>query len=79
MTKNHYNPGTVNLDDVTDTILNNGGGISQRQNKDGSVHTSVYSKTENRHFSFDRDADGKISGVHSTKNNDQHITYKGGK
>ena len=78
MAKN-YNPGTVNIDAVTSSILSNGGGVSERSNHDGSTHVTVYSKTENRHLSYDKDETGKCYNVHTDKNNRAYMDYKGGK
>ena len=74
-----YNPGIINIDLVTDTILSNGGGISEKSNEDGSTHVSVYSTTENRHLSYDKDEEGNISNVHTDKDNRAYMDYKGGK
>ena len=78
MAKN-YNPGTINIDATTNSILSNGGGISEKSNADGSTHVSVYSTTENRHLSYDKDKDDNISNVHTDKNNRAYMDYKGGK
>ena len=78
MAKN-YNPGTINIDAVTSSILSNGGGISERTNSDGSTHVSIYSTTENRHLSYDRDQNGNYSNVHTDKDNHAYMDYKGGK
>lgn len=56
----YKNQGTVNVDAVTNSILSNGGGINKGNNEDGSTHISVYSRTENRHISYDKDKDGNI-------------------
>ena len=64
----YKNQGTVNVDAVTNSILSN-----------GSTHISVYSRTENRHISYDKDKDGNISGVHSSNNGYPYMDYKGGK
>lgn len=74
-----YNSGTINIGVATNSILSNGGGISEKTNADGSTHVSVYSTTENRHLSYDKDKDGNISNVHTDKNNRAYMDYKGGK
>ena len=74
-----YNPGRINIDSVTTSILLNGGGINKSTNADGSTHTSVYSRAENRHLSYDRDKEDKVSNVHTDKNNRAYMDYKGGK
>ena len=73
-----YNPGIINIEEATDSILSNGGGISEKNNSDGSTHVSVYSTTENRHLSYDKDEEGNISNVHTDKNNRAYMDYKGG-
>ena len=74
-----YNPGIVNIEVTTNSILSSGGGISEKTNADGSIHVSVYSTTENRHISYDKDKDGNISNVHTDKDNRAYMDYKGGK
>lgn len=74
-----YNPGTVNIDAATNSILSNGGGMSEKANKDGSTHVSVYSTKENRHLSYNKDNKGNITDVHTDKNNRAYMDYKGGK
>ena len=60
MAKN-YNPGTINLDVATKSILSSGGGISEKTKADGTTHVSVYSTTENRHLSYDKDKNIKLA------------------
>ena len=60
MAKN-YNPGTINLDVATKSILSSGGGISEKTKADGTMHVSVYSTTENRHLSYDKDKNIKLA------------------
>lgn len=74
-----YNPGTINIEAVTNSILSNGGGKSEKPNPDGSTHVSVYSTTENRHLSYDVDNNGNISNVHTDKDNHAYMDYKGGR
>lgn len=78
MAKN-YNPGTINIDAATNSILSSGGGISEKTKAYGTTHVSVYSTTENRHLSYDKDKDGNISNVHTDKDNRAYMDYKGGK
>lgn len=52
MAKNN-NPGKVDLDRVTKSVLNNGGGVREISYPDGSSHTSVYEKDKNWHISYD--------------------------
>lgn len=78
MAKN-YNPGTINIDAATNSILSSGGGISEKTKAGGTTHVSVYSTTENRHLSYDKDKDGNISNVHTDKDNRAYMDYKGGK
>lgn len=74
-----YNGGTVNIDAVTDSILSNGGGTSERSNYDGSTHVTVYSTNEDCHISYDRDEDGNYSNVHTDRDGHAYMDYKGGK
>lgn len=74
-----YNPGTVNIEAVTNSILANGGGMSTKTNENGITHVSVYSRSENRHISYDKDKDGNISNVHTDKDNKANMDYKGGR
>lgn len=74
-----YNPGIINIDAVTNSILSNGGGKSEKSNPDGSTHVSVYSTTENRHLSYDIDDDNNISNAHTDKDNHAYMDYKGGR
>lgn len=74
-----YNAGNVNLDAVEASILSAGGGKSEKVNSDGSKHVSVYSTSENRHISYDVDADGNVSNVHTDKDNHSYIDYKSGR
>ena len=78
MAKNS-NLGTVNVDAATNSILSNGGGMSEKSNSDGSTHVSVYSTSDNRHLSYDKDKDGNYSNVHTDKDNRGYMDYKGGK
>lgn len=75
----YSNPGTINIDAATNSILVNGGGIHETSKSDGSTHVSVYSTTENRHLSYDKDNDGNISNVHTDKDNHAYIDYENGK
>ena len=74
-----YNPGTINIDATTNSILSNGGGVNEKSKLDGSTHVSVYSTKENRHLSYDKDKNGNISKVHTDKDNSSYMDYKGGK
>ena len=78
MAKN-YNAGTINIDAATNSILSNGGGINETPREDGTTHVSVYSTTENRHLSYDKDENGNYSNVHTDKNNHSYMDYKGGR
>lgn len=77
MAKN-YNPGTINIEAATQSIVATGGGVNEKTNPDGSIHVSVYN-TDNRHFSYDKDKDGNISNVHSSVGGNSYMDYKGGK
>ena len=78
MAKN-YNPGTINLDVARKSIWSSGGGISEKTKADGTMHVSVYSTTENRHLSYDKDKNDNISNVYTDKDNRAYMDYKGGK
>ena len=78
MAKN-YNPGTINIDAATESILSRGGGVSEKNKENGMTHVSVYSTTENRHLSYDKDEEGNISNIHTDKDNRAYMDYKGGK
>lgn len=78
MAKNN-NLGTVNINAATNSILSNGGRMSEKSNSYGSMHVSVYSTSENRHLSYDKDKDGNYSNVHTDKDNRAYMDYKGGK
>ena len=73
-----FNLGIVNIDATTKSVLSNGGGTITKINSDGTTHTTVYSTTDNRHLSFDTDASGNVSNVHTDKNNRAFMDYKGG-
>ena len=75
----YSNPGIVDVELATKTIVANGGGVSTRDNKDGSTHYTVYSTDSARHLSYDKYEDGRIENVHSTKDNTPTTDYKGGK
>jgi len=78
MAKN-YNAGNINIETATQSILNSGGGISERENHDGSTHVTVYSTSENRHLSYDKDSDGNIYNVHTDRDNRAYMDYKSGR
>ena len=68
------NPGKVDVERAAESILDNGGGINSVQ-KDGYVHNSAYSKTENRHLSWDEYPDGSVRNVHTDKDNKAYTQY----
>ena len=76
---NEYNPGKINIEKATATIVKGGGGTNSSKNKDGSTHHTVYSRSDNRHFSYNKTKDGKITNVHSSKDGKPHTDYKGGR
>ena len=76
---NKYNPGKVNIEKATESIVKSGGGTNSRPNHDGSTHHTVYSRLENSHFSYDRTKTGKIINVHSSKDEHPRIDYKSGR
>lgn len=72
----YYNPGKVNVEEVERSILSAGGGKTVQQ-KDGYEHIVVYSRTENRHLSYDKYPDGHIEKVHTDMDNHGYTTYGG--
>lgn len=78
MSAKHDNCGNVNIDAVTESIVANGGGVSERTNYDGSTHVTVYSRDDNRHLSYDKDSEGNITNVHTDRDNHAYTQYKGG-
>ena len=74
-----YNPGIVDVKAAERSILANGGGRSERPNRDGTTHVTVYSREENRHFSYDVDSSGRISNFHTDKDNHAFLDYAGGR
>ena len=76
----YSNSGTVDINRATNSIVANGGGIHEKEpDENGVTHVSVYSTTENRHLSYDRDPDGNYSCVHTDRDNHSYMDYKGGK
>ena len=73
---NKFNAGNINIEAVTNSILANGGGKSEKTYSDGTTHVSVYSTTENRHLSYDVDKNGNVSNVHTDKNGRAYMDYK---
>jgi hypothetical protein len=73
----YNNPGNVNIEAAVNSIIGNGGGISERINTDGSTHVTAYSRDENRHLSYDT-KDGKYYNVHTDKDNRGYTQYGGG-
>lgn len=74
-----FNCGIVNIEEATKSIVSNGGGISERPNRDGTTHYSVYSTSSNRHLSYDVGNDGSYSNVHTDRDNKAYMDYNGGK
>ena len=74
MSSKYTNPGKVNVEKAVDSIVKSGGGTSSQQ-KDGYVHHTAYSTTENRHLSYDKYPDGSIKNVHTDKDNKGYTTY----
>lgn len=74
----YYNPGIVDVEEAERSILAAGGGKTV-QHKDGYDHIVVYSRSENRHLSYDKYPDGHIERVHTDKGNSGYTTYGGAK
>ena len=83
--KIRYNPGNINIEAVTESIVAEGGGISEKENWDGYryaegiTHVSVYSRKENRHLSYNIDEDGYVTNVHTDMDNRALYNYGGGR
>ena len=54
-------------------------GKSEPPNRDGTTHVTVYSREENRHFSYDVDSSGRIANFHTDKDNHAFLDYAGGR
>lgn len=82
MSKKNSNPGIVNLTEIKRSYTENGGGISVKENSDGTKHYSAWNRSNSdiqpHHLSWDESKDGAISNVHSTKGNHVSYNYKGG-
>lgn len=68
------NPGKVDVERASESILDNGGGMNSSQ-KDGYVHNTAYSKDENRHLSWDEYPDGSVDNVHTDKDGHSYTQY----
>ena len=74
----YENPGKVDVERAAEGILDAGGGISSKWEGD-HIHNSAYSRTENRHLSWDEYPDGTIKNVHTDKNGRGYTEYGNGK
>ena len=75
----YKNAGKVNVEMLIKSTVENGGGISAK-NEGDLTHVTVFSKKKNWHLSYDYNRkDESITNVHSTKDNKPHTDYKGGK
>ena len=72
----YYNPGKIDVEEAERGILATGGDKTVQQ-KDGYVHIVVYSRSENRHLSYDAYPDGHIENVHTDRANRGYTTYGG--
>jgi hypothetical protein len=72
----YYNPGKVDVKEAERAILAAGGGRNIQQ-KNGYEHIVLYSRSENRHLSYDKYPDGHIENVHTDKGPGGYITYGG--
>ena len=73
----YYNPGKVNLEEAERGIMAAGGGKTV-DHKDGYDHVVVYSRTANRHLSYNLYPDGHVEEVHTDWDNHGYTTYGGG-
>lgn len=71
----HYNPGRVDVNRASESIVDNGGGMSSTQKGD-HIHNTAYSRTENRHLSWDEYPDGSVDNVHTDKDGRSYTQYK---
>ena len=68
------NSGKVNVEKASESIVENGGGISSTQKGD-HIHHTAYSKDENRHLSWDEYPGGDVRNVHTDKDNKSYTQY----
>ena len=71
----YNNPGRVDVERASEGILDNGGGMSSTWKGD-HTHNTAYSKSENRHLSWDEYPDGSVKNVHTDKDNRSYTQYK---
>ncbi|MBR3270057.1 hypothetical protein IKG07_02300 [Candidatus Saccharibacteria bacterium] len=70
----YSNPGKVDVERATESILDNGGGMNSHWQGD-HIHNTVYSKDENRRLSWDEYPDGSIRDVHTSKGGRSYTEY----
>ncbi len=70
----HYNSGKVDVEKAAESIVENGGGMSSTQ-KDDHVHNTAYSRTEDRHLSWDEYPNGDVKNVHTDKDGHSYTNY----
>ena len=81
----YYNCGSVNIQAAIDSILADGGGMTEKENWDGRqyapgiTHVSVYSSKSKRHFSFNVDENGTVTEVHSSVRRNPLYDYGNGR
>lgn len=68
------NPGRLDVEQAAEDIVRNGGGRTDER-KNGYIHHVAYSRTENRHLSWDEYPDGSIKNVHTDKDNHGYTSY----
>lgn len=76
MGSKYYNSGKVDVEMAERSILAAGGGKTV-QHKNGYDHIIIYSRTENRHLSYNLFPDGHIEEVHTDLDNRGYTTYGG--
>ena len=76
----YTNAGNVNIGALEASFTNNGGTIESKTNTDGSTHYTGHFNDKGRtdRCSWDVDSNGNISNVHTSRDNGDHTTYKGG-
>ena len=76
MGSKYSNPGRVDIDRATDSIVGSNGGVNSYWDGD-HIHTSVYSRenTGGAHLSYDEYPDGSIRNVHTDRGGSGYMTY----
>lgn len=75
------NPGVVNTEALKSSFTNNGGTVESHPMADGRTHYTGHFNDKGRkdRCSWNEGKDGKITDVHTTRNDGSHTDYKGGR